>query len=231
MAKTPEHKLPTRQVFTSGSGTYTLPTFPSPTYIKVKMVGGGGGGGGGGRQGNVGGHGGTGGNTTFGTSLLVCNGGQGGLADLSNGNTPTLIGGTATINPPATGIAFTGAPAQGGMFASAASVYCLPGVGGSSPFGGAGGGQGYFQGGYGAENAIPNTGSGGGGGSNSGAGGGVEYGGSGGTAGGYIEATIQNPAASYSYSIGAGGTAGSHTEGGPGGIGGSGIIIVDEYYE
>ena len=35
---------PTQQVFTSGSGTYTTPTSPSPLYIEVIMVGGGAGG-------------------------------------------------------------------------------------------------------------------------------------------------------------------------------------------
>ena len=45
---------PTVQVFTSGSGTYTLPTKPrKPLYIKGKMVRGGGGGSGSGSGGEV----------------------------------------------------------------------------------------------------------------------------------------------------------------------------------
>jgi hypothetical protein len=55
--------------------------------------------------------------------------------------------------------------------------------------------------------------------------------GGGGAAGGYVEKLITSPAASYSYSIGAGGTSGAAgTSGQTGGVGGSGIIIVDEFY-
>ncbi|CAB4196304.1 hypothetical protein UFOVP1295_71, partial [uncultured Caudovirales phage] len=60
----------TVQVFTSGSGTYTLPA--NCKAIKVTMVGGGGGGGGGGQSSGVGGAGGT---STFGTSFLTAFGG------------------------------------------------------------------------------------------------------------------------------------------------------------
>ena len=66
--------VPTIQKFTSGSGTYTTPT--GVKYIKVNMVGAGGGGGGGGTVATIT-TGSDGGNTTFGTTLLVANGGKG----------------------------------------------------------------------------------------------------------------------------------------------------------
>jgi hypothetical protein len=40
---------------------------------------------------------------------------------------------------------------------------------------------------------------------------------------------IPTPAATYSYSIGAGGTAGSGTQNG--GIGGSGAIVIEAHYQ
>ena len=73
----PSVNAPTVQTFLSGSGTYTAPTGPAPLYIKVRAIGGGGGGGSGANGGST--NGGNGGNTTFGTSLLVANGGLGGL--------------------------------------------------------------------------------------------------------------------------------------------------------
>lgn len=198
---------PTIQKFISGSGTYTTPTSPSPAYIKVKMVGGGGGGG-------AGGAGSAGGATTFGTSLLTANGGSagGGGASGSGGGG----GGTASINAPAFGIALQGA-SGGASPTQGAGTFTVGGMGGSSPFGGAGGGG---QGGGNA--AVANTGSGGGGQGCSNA----NTCGAGGGAGGYIEAIIQAPlAASYSYTVGSGG-AGSN-----GNAGGSGVIIVEEYYQ
>lgn len=59
----------------------------------------------------------------------------------------------------------------------------------------------------------------------------VVLGNSGGGAG-YVEATINNPAATYSYSVGAGGAGGNAgTNGGAGEQGGSGVIIVEEFYQ
>jgi hypothetical protein len=53
----------------------------------------------------------------------------------------------------------------------------------------------------------------------------------GGGEGEYVEITISSPAATYTYSVGAGGAGGTGgTNGGTGGAGGSGYIIVDEYY-
>ena len=64
----------------------------------------------------------------------------------------------------------------------------------------------------------------GGGGSSGNAGAAAQSGG----AGGYIDAIISAPSATYSYSIGAGGTAGTGTY--AGGAGAAGIIIVEEHY-
>lgn len=49
-----------------------------------------------------------------------------------------------------------------------------------------------------------------------------------GGAGGYLEATISSPNATYSYSVGNGGTPSGTV---PGGAGGSGLIIVEEFYQ
>jgi hypothetical protein len=222
-------KAPTIQRFLSGSGTYVTPA--GVKYIKVRMVGGGGGGEGSARVfGGGGGNGGAGGNTTFGTSLLTANGGAGGAyAGIING-------GSFTINSPAIAIA----SANGGngqttpVFWSQASLalnmYVVGGLGGNSVFGG--GGSSPVEN-FGSD-GKPNTGGGGGGGgianvsANTS---GDRNVGSGGGAGGYVEAIINNPLPSYTYSVGAGGTAGAAGSGGfNGGAGGSGIIIVEEYY-
>jgi hypothetical protein len=97
-------------------------------------------------------------------------------------------------------------------------------MGGSNPMGGAGGG-----GGGGASaglSGVANTGGGGGGGGST-----SFASGSGGGAGGYTVAQITSPLATYTYTIGAGGTAGAAgTSGFAGGAGGSGYIEVTEYY-
>ncbi|WP_374029779.1 hypothetical protein [Bdellovibrio bacteriovorus] len=207
-----DQRLPTQQRFTSGSGTYTRPV--GVTYIKVRMVGGGAGGSGSGTTAS-GGNGGAGGNTTFGTSLLTANGG---VATGPSGG----VGGTATIAAPAFGTAIQGGRGQGANQSGSG----LPpgGQGASSPFGGEGAGA--FSGGVGNA-AVANSGSGGGG---AGAGN-TAHSGAGGGAGGYIEAYIINPSATYAYSVGTGGTGGTAgTTGFAGGGGGSGYIEVTEYY-
>ena len=78
--------LPTQQIFTSGSGTYTTPT--NCLWIEVTVQGGGAGGGGG--QGSATSAGG--GVSTFGTSFLTANGGSGGNDSQLTGS----AGGTAT---------------------------------------------------------------------------------------------------------------------------------------
>jgi hypothetical protein len=202
---------PTVTKLLSGSGTYTTPA--GVTRLEIEMVGGGGGGGG---SGAGAGAGITGGNTTFGTSLLVANGGVGGPISDYGG-----VGGTASLGTGPIGIALQGGTGAG---TSAGSVTTIGGQGASSPFGGGGDS---VAGGAG-QAAIANTGAGGGGG---GGGSGINSG-SGGGAGGYVKAVITNPSATYTYSVGgsgAGGTAG--TSGTAGGASGSGAIYITEYYQ
>ena len=197
-------------VYTSGSGTYTVPT--NARYLQVRMVGGGGGGAGVGTAG--GGTGGTGGTTTFGSSLLTATGGSGGTG---TGGSYSSAGGTATGGD----LNISGGVGGG----SNGSTGSLPsGAGGNSPFGGAG--PSVASGNNGGATAT-GYGSGGSGASNSGA----VYGGVGGAAGGYLEKTISSPNATYSYTVGAAGTSGTAgTSGSVGGAGGSGVIYITAYF-
>lgn len=204
---------PTRQVLTSGSAaTYTTPT--GVRQLRIRIVGGGGGGGGSGTSGT--GDGGAGGNTSF--NSIVANGGSAGLGNGVGGAGGT--GGTGGTSP--TTWRTPGSPGQTGGANTAASAFNVPGsVGGSSLLGGGAA--------SGTTNAAANTG-GGGGGASPGSVASSQAGGGGGS-GEYVELIINSPSASYTYTIGAGGTAGSAgTSGSAGGAGGSGIIIVDEYY-
>jgi hypothetical protein len=201
---------PTIQKFTSGSGTYTAPTSPSPLYIRVVMVGGGAGGDG---SGTSPGAAGSGGNTTFGTTLLAANGGTAG----SQG-----AGGTASLGSGPIGIALSGA--QGGT--TVIGLVNSDGVEGAGSFFGGRGTSGST--GFGGGNASANTGSGGGG-----AGGGASFNGAaGGAAGGYVDAIITSISATYSYAVGSGGAGGTLGSGGSaGGSGGAGLLVVYEYYQ
>ncbi len=202
----------------SGSGTYTVPA--GVKWLKVKMVGGGGGGAGSGKNGNPGGAGGAGGATTFGTT--TCNGGAGGIC----GNSTPAAGGTATLGGGTAGISY-----QGGSGSSAGAnvnslLYLVSGTGGNNAFGGGGGSACNTVG----VNGAPYTGAGG-----SGGGGWSDAGnlaGSGGGAGGYAEFTIASPAASYGYSVGAGGAGGTAGIIGAfaGGGGASGVVWIEEHY-
>jgi hypothetical protein len=213
---------PTAQTFTSGSGTYTTPS--GVRWIRVRMAGGGGGGAGSGTAGA--GTGGNGGNTTFGSSLLTANGGAGASGGITSGGT----GGTVTVSAPATSVgSFQGGSGQGSGYGSVGtSVLGIPGgMGGSTPFAGGGAGGASNSGAGGA--GVTNTGAGGGGGGLSATNGSLT--GPGGGAGGYVEAIITSPSATYAYAVGAAGTAGTAgTAGAAGGAGGSGVVIVEEFY-
>lgn len=216
-SKIAQPAVPTIQRFTSGSGTYTTPA--NVKWIRVRMVGAGGGGGGSGNTySSTAGT--TGGNTTFGTSLLIANGGAGGQTFGAGG-----AGGTVTVNAPAIAtVALQGGRGQPAWIGTAGGGGS-GGNGGVSPFGGAGGGGTNDSG----HAAIVNSGSGGGG------GGGPNttptYSGTGGGAGGYIDAIISAPSSSYSYAVGASGAGAAGFGGGhAGNASGSGIIIVEEYY-
>jgi len=224
---TSSFKQPTIQIFSStGSGTYTTPTNPVPSFIKIKMVGGGGGGGGSG-TGTANTYNGTAGSaTTFGSSLLTAGGGSGGFIGGYNAGGPG--GGSYTINSPAISIAgINGSQGQGAQEqTSTATAGLIGGTGGNSPFFAGGGISGYALAG---QAGVINTGGGGGGGGTA-----VTnntYTGTGGGSGGYVEAIITNPSSSYSYTVGTGGTGGTaSTSGYAGGNGGSGYIVVEEYY-
>lgn len=218
---------PTVQKFLSGSGTYTLPTSPrTPLYIRVTAIGGGGGGGGSETTGTQNaGTGGTGGTSTFGTSLLTANGGVGGGVGTGGGG----AGGTATITTSSTVIQIAAVQGGSGQGIGNATTGQPGGAGAASPFGGQGGSQAGGSSGLPGFAAITNTGSGGGGASNGSTAG---YAGSGGGAGGYLQAVITSPSATYSYSVGTAGTAGTAgTSMSAGGAGGSGVIIVEEFYQ
>lgn len=211
------YKSPTFQKFTSGTTqTYTLPTSPSPIYIKVRMVAGGGGGAGGGTSP---GNGGSGGNTIFAGN--TANGGSGGVVSSSG------AGGTAGTISTGTGFSFAGQNgAYVGQQAESVGYNHAGGVGGGTPFSGGG----MPQNGTGQVPAT-NSGAGGGGGlsatTNA-----STYPGSGGGAGNYMEYIISSPASTYTYTVGGGGSAGSTgTNGFAGGAGASGFIVVEEYYQ
>jgi hypothetical protein len=204
---------PTVSVFTSGSGTYTVPT--GTHFLKIEMVGGGGGGGGAGGNGSnapsiVGG---SGGNTTFGGFLTA----GGGLTDTSGSGG---IGGVASIGSPAIAeVQLAGHSGPGWFYDYGTNAPMIGQTGGQSPFGGAG---------VAGTAATANSGSGGGGGSTNSASG--IFDGPGGASGGYVKAIISSPVSTYSYTVGAGGTAGpALSNGSGGGGGGSGIIIVEAY--
>lgn len=206
---------PTIQKFTTGSGTYTTPA--NVKYIQVELVGGGAGGGGTGGAGVS--AGGIGGNTTFGSTVVVGNGGLGGgsEAGVTGG-----AGGTSSLSG-SSGLNVDGGDGMSGNTAiTAFSV--IGGGGGGSALGGAG--HSNPSSGAGAD-ARTNSGSGGGGaisrsGNNAAGGGG---------AGGYARALVFTPAATYAYAIGAPGNAGIAGTGGfAGGAGGRGLIVVTEYY-
>lgn len=202
----PAIPLRTRQVFTSGTAqTYTTPT--GCIAINVRMVGGGGGGG---AQATNAGANGT--ASTWSGGSLSAGLGVGGAAAGGAGGT----GGASTngdINIP-------GGAGEGGFTQSAGDVMG-GGIGGATVFGGAGMGEANAAGG----NAATNSGAGG-------AGGGATDSsakGAGGGSGGYVEKLITSPAATYTYTVGAGGAGGAAGTK-AGGNGAAGIIIVDEFY-
>ncbi len=196
----------------SGDATLTFYAVRSPLALKVRLAGGGGGG-----SGSATGGGGDGDDTTFGTTLLSGSGGKGGTANNGSGGE----GGAASLGSGPVGLALVGGAGnmQGGNIALSGG-----GSGGNNPFGGAGG------------VTTASSPAGGAGAANTGAGGSGAYsnttnaGGSGGGAGGYVEAYISSPLSTYAYSVGDGGDGGSN---GPtsGGAGGSGVILVEEQYQ
>jgi hypothetical protein len=201
---------PTRQYLTSGSSaTYTTPA--NCKAIVVKMIGGGGGGAG---AGSGLGASGNGGDTIF--NSIHAAGGSG-AANPGATSSPGGTGGTGGTGSAQLRIA----GAAGNSAPSSSSVGQSGGIGGSGPWGGAGANGNYALAGVAASN---NSGSGGGGGGSTA----TTAGGGGGGAGEYAELYISSPAGTYTYTIGAAGTAGTGTHNGA--AGGTGLIIVEEYY-
>jgi hypothetical protein len=208
---------PTTKVFTTGTNqTYTVPA--GATRIEVTLVGGGGGGAGGGTTGA--GDGGNGGATCLRTTSPAC---TSPLYQAGGGG-----GGTFAGNPGAAGVT-TGACTDsiGGGVGGGETA---GGNQGAGPLGGSGtrGGAGstIWQGA--AVGPSPNTGAGGGGGTATAAG---SVAGPGGGSGSTCWVVINSPAASYVYTVGAGGVVGTAGTGGlAGGPGAVGIIIIREYY-
>ena len=206
-------KLINTQYLYSGT-TYTPTTGTSA--IKYIMIGGGGGGGGSGASGS-GGNGGAGGNTYFLNSTVSVAGGSGGGAVQIGG----AGGASGTVS-----FLLLGSSGQSGGNVVSSSGSPNGGDGGSGIYGsgkGKGGG-----GSYGGTSAgAANTGAGGGGGS----GNGLLANGAGGGGGGAIGmGYVTGITGTYTYAIGAGGTAGAAgTSGYAGAAGGNGCIIVEEY--
>lgn len=211
--------LPTRQVFTSGSGTYTTPT--ACRQLRVRMKGGGAGGAGSGSTGPN--DGGAGGDTSF--NSVVAKGGNAG----SSATGAPGLGGTG-----GSGMASLRIPGAAGLRA----IIQITSATNAQQLGEQGGGDGGGIGGGGPSAGVAgaaNSGSGGGGGGSGDAPSiatiVTRYQGAGGGSGEYVELIIDGPGASYSYVVGASGTAGSAgTNGTAGGAGGTGYISVDEYY-
>ncbi|MBI5456381.1 hypothetical protein HY969_01445, partial [Candidatus Kaiserbacteria bacterium] len=190
------------------AGVLTLPS--NASTVIVKLVGGGGGGGPGG---TVSSNGGTGGNTTF--STLTAGGGVGGQ------NCVAGTGGTTS-----------GSPNVGVSGSDGESIQS----GGGSAMSGGSGGASYFGGQGSAGTPSFSTLSAGKQGTGGGGGGGYTSNnnswcsGGGGGAGGYVEHLYTSPSGTYTYSVGAGGTAGvTSGNGGSGAAGGSGGIVIEVY--
>lgn len=202
---------PTVQNFTTaGSGTYTTPL--GVRWIRVRAVGASGGSGGNGTGSPTAGGNGT---ATVFNSVTADFGDGGGASSSATGGTGGAGGsggsGTATLRWP-------GTLGQAGSNGVSLSNFVTPtAIGGGSFFGGGGGTAPPVNSGIGAGGVQSGSSSYGA----SGAGGGAEY----------FELIIDNPAATYAYTVGTKGAAGGAGTGGSAGIAGSdGRIIVEEYY-
>lgn len=224
-ASTP--KAPTVQSFLTGSGTYTTPSSPTPLYLKVRVVGAGGGGGGTGPVAGSQTSGGNGTSSSFASSAVLATGGQGGPAT----TTATAAvggpsgGGSITTSATILQVIAVGAGSGGGITSAGTATAESGGNGGDGYLGG---GAGVCASGHSGDGGSTNTGGGGAGGGGTTA----IVPGAGGGAGGYAEAIITSPSATYTYAVGSPGSAGLAGLGGfGGGQGGSGIVIVEEFYQ
>lgn len=193
-------------VLTSGSGaTYT--TAANVKYLVVECVGPGGGGAGSGTSPGNGGNGSA--ATTFtGLSAGAGNGGTNAV-----GGSPGAVSGGDLNIASATAGNPSGASSQSGGQGTVAAAYSI-----FAPLSGVANvglpGAGYGAGGSGGgTNITANTGGGGAG-------------------GGYVRKLITSPSATYTYTVGTGGAAGTAGTGGfVGGAGTNGVIIVTAYFQ
>lgn len=192
-------KRPTQQILNSGSSaTYTTPT--GCTRIRVRGIGGGGG------CGNTGGGQTAGGTTSFSASTMSATGGAAGTGAAGS----SAAGGAGTNGTwNYTGGMGVGCFTGTGFFPAGCSYpgcnFMYPTML-NSTVAPANSGQGATDNARNFVSSASTNGSGGG--------------------GGGFERFIDQPAATYTYTIGAGGTAGTG-----GFAGGSGQIIVDEFYD
>lgn len=210
-------RSPTLTILTS-SGIYTTPF--GVTQLRVRQTGGGGGSAGSGTA-NSSSTGGSGGPTILGSSVVVTNAGTGGTWGAGSGGP----GGTAFLGSSIIGFAQSGGQGGGGIGGTAATSGSS-GPGGQNPF--AGGGNSGSGAGSGTAGIAKTGGGGGGPGSAANL---NTIGGDAGGAGGYAEALINTPLATYTYVVGEGGSAGNAgTNGSVGKAGGSGTILIEERY-
>jgi len=198
----------TRQLFTSGTGaTYTTPA--SASLLRILECAGGGGSGG---LGAGAGTGGTGGTTTFNSVTVI--GGTGGSGTSTTTGGVGGVGGTGGTGALGTGgIRIKGGDGSDGGNVVGAIAQVPGGVGGGTLLGA-------FQAASASNNGAGADGD------NSAS---VLTGGSGAGGGGECaEILITTPAASYTYTVGAAGLAGTGATAGL--AGNPGVIIVDEYY-
>lgn len=209
----------TTQTLTSGTGATYTPTSTNVLWLEVYAVGGGGGGGG--ADGTITNASSAGGATTF--NSVVANGGGAVTAGANNNNSPGGAGGTG-----GTGTATRRMPGQPGEGSSqSASVFNgASGAGGGSIFAG-GGAPGVQLGGV-SKPGVAGAANTGGGGSGAIVSGGNTTPAPGGGGGESFYLLINSPAASYTYTIGAGGAGGVSTQNG--GTGGTGVIFIIEHY-
>jgi hypothetical protein len=209
---------PTYQYLLSGSAaTYTTPA--NCRAIHVEFIAGGGGGSG---SGSTPGAGGNGGDTIF--NSVHAKGGSGAAA-ATGGTSPVGAGGTGGTGSATLRIA--GGDGGGGNDSSSTNPNGPGGAGGMGVFGGGGLGMLVAAGKAGKTNT---GGGGGGGGTGANA---STSGGGGGGAGEYVILDITSPAATYTYTVGAAGSAGTVGGGSnpfAGAAGGTGFIRVTEYY-
>lgn len=198
----------TTQKFTTGTAaTYTTPT--GAKTIKVRMWAGGGGGAGvdAGPTAVAGSDGGT---TTF--NSINAAGGKGGATVTGTVGGAGGTGGSGTTNVTIRMPGFVG---------ESGSVNATPSGSGGGPGGGSSKAT-AAAGGAGVANSS------GGGAGAFGTDGGNSLGSPGGGSGEYVELVINSPAATYTYTVGAGGAGGVAAQ--AGGAGGSGVILVEEQY-